>query len=62
MRIGFEDDRNFETILGLIEKHSVDLLSLHARTVKKLTEVRYIMSMFVALGKHSIVLYSPMET
>jgi tRNA-dihydrouridine synthase len=35
MRIGFEDDRNFESILKLIEKHQVDLLSLHARTVKE---------------------------
>lgn len=35
MRIGFEDDRNFETLLDLIEKHGVDLLSLHARTVKE---------------------------
>lgn len=35
MRIGFEDDRNFEAILKLIEKHQVDLLSLHARTVKE---------------------------
>ena len=35
MRIGFEDDRHFEAILKLIEKHRVDLLSLHARTVKE---------------------------
>jgi len=35
MRIGFEDDRNFEAILKLLEKHEVDLLSLHARTVKE---------------------------
>ncbi|MFP4259988.1 MAG: tRNA dihydrouridine synthase [Opitutales bacterium] len=43
MRIGFEDDRHFETILGLIEKHRVDLLSLHARTVKEAyrSEVHY---------------------
>ena len=43
MRIGFEDDRNFETILDLIEKHDVDLLSLHARTVKEAyrSEVHY---------------------
>ena len=43
MRIGFEDDRNFESILKLIEKHSVDLLSLHARTVKEAyrSEVHY---------------------
>jgi tRNA-dihydrouridine synthase len=43
MRIGFEDDRNFEAILDLIEKHQVDLLSLHARTVKEgyRSEVHY---------------------
>ncbi len=43
MRIGFEDDRNFETILDLLEKHRVDLLSLHARTVKEAyrSEVHY---------------------
>jgi len=43
MRIGFEDDRNFEAILDLIEKHKVDLLSLHARTVKEAyrSEVHY---------------------
>jgi tRNA-dihydrouridine synthase len=36
MRYGFEDDRNFETILALLVKHQVDLVSLHARTVKQL--------------------------
>lgn len=43
MRIGFEDDRNFEAILELIDKHRVDLLSLHARTVKEgyRSEVHY---------------------
>jgi tRNA-dihydrouridine synthase len=43
MRIGFEDDRYFETILELIDKHEVDLLSLHARTVKEAyrSEVHY---------------------
>jgi len=43
MRIGFEDDQNFEAILDLIEKHRVDLLSLHARTVKEAyrSEVHY---------------------
>ncbi|PXA02881.1 dihydrouridine synthase [Coraliomargarita sinensis] len=43
MRIGFEDDRNFDAILELIEKHDVDLLSLHARTVKEAyrSEVHY---------------------
>ncbi len=43
MRIGFEDTRHFETILGLIDKHRVDLLSLHGRTVKEMyrSEVHY---------------------
>ena len=43
MRIGFEDARHFETILGLINKHRVDLLSLHGRTVKEMyrSEVHY---------------------
>lgn len=35
MRIGFDSDEHFEAILDLIEKHNVDLLSLHARTVKE---------------------------
>ena len=43
MRIGFDDDAHFETILGLLQKHRVDLLSLHARTVKEAyrSEVHY---------------------
>lgn len=43
MRIGFDSDIHFETILDLIEKHQVDLLSLHARTVKEAyrSEVHY---------------------
>lgn len=36
MRIGFEDDRHFETILALLDKHRIDLLSLHARTVRQM--------------------------
>lgn len=36
MRIGFEDDRNFERILDLVNEHRVDLLSLHARTVREM--------------------------
>lgn len=36
MRIGFEDTGNFERLLDLVEKHRVDLLSLHARTVKEM--------------------------
>jgi tRNA-dihydrouridine synthase B len=34
MRVGFEDTANFDQILGLIDKHQIDLLSLHGRTVK----------------------------
>jgi tRNA-dihydrouridine synthase B len=43
MRIGFEDTANFERILDLINKHDVDLLSLHGRTVKEgyRSEVHY---------------------
>ena len=43
MRIGFDSDEHFEAILDLIEKHQVDLLSLHARTVKEAyrSEVHY---------------------
>jgi tRNA-dihydrouridine synthase B len=35
MRIGFEDTNNLDTILDLINRHSIDLLSLHGRTVKE---------------------------
>ena len=35
MRIGFEDTKNFESILNLINKHEIDLLSVHGRTVKE---------------------------
>jgi len=43
MRIGFEDTAHFERILDLINKHDVDLLSLHGRTVKEMyrSEVHY---------------------
>jgi len=43
MRIGFDSDEHFETILDLIIRHKVDLLSLHARTVKEAyrSEVHY---------------------
>lgn len=43
MRIGFEDDRHFETILESITRHRVDLLSLHGRTVKEMyrSDVHY---------------------
>ncbi len=35
MRIGFEDTAHFDRVLDLIEKHNIDLLSLHGRTVKE---------------------------
>jgi len=35
MRLGFDSTENYERILGLINKHSVDLLSVHGRTVKE---------------------------
>jgi tRNA-dihydrouridine synthase B len=35
MRIGFDSTDNFEKILGLIDKHAVDLLTVHGRTVKE---------------------------
>ncbi len=43
MRIGFEDTVHFERILDLINKHDVDLLSVHGRTVKEMyrSEVHY---------------------
>ncbi|MGH8018131.1 MAG: tRNA dihydrouridine synthase [Opitutaceae bacterium] len=42
-RIGFDDTAAFESLLDLIAKHRVDLLSLHGRTVKGLyrSEVQY---------------------
>jgi tRNA-dihydrouridine synthase B len=36
MRIGFEDTANFDPLLDLIERHHIDLLSLHGRTVKEM--------------------------
>lgn len=43
MRIGFQDTENFDSLLELIDKHQVDLLSLHGRTVKEMyrSEVHY---------------------
>ena len=35
MRIGFENTQNFEAILNLVNKHGIDLLSVHGRTVKE---------------------------
>lgn len=36
MRIGFEDTANFDRVLGLIDRHDIDLVSLHGRTVKEM--------------------------
>jgi tRNA-dihydrouridine synthase len=43
MRIGFETTENYDPILALIDKHSVNLLSVHGRTVKEgyRSEVHY---------------------
>ena len=43
MRIGFDDDANFEAILASVNRHRVDLLSVHGRTVKEMyrSEVHY---------------------
>ena len=35
MRIGFDSTDHYERILGLINKHAVDLLSVHGRSVKE---------------------------
>ncbi|AFY96353.1 tRNA dihydrouridine synthase [Chamaesiphon minutus] len=36
MRIGFEDTSQFDRVLDLIDRHDIDLLSLHGRTVKQM--------------------------
>lgn len=36
MRIGFENTDNFDALLDLINRHNIDLLSLHGRTVKEM--------------------------
>jgi len=43
MRIGFEDTAHFDTILGSVARHGVDLLSVHGRTVREgyRSEVHY---------------------
>ncbi|AFZ58513.1 tRNA-dihydrouridine synthase family protein [Anabaena cylindrica FACHB-243] len=43
MRVGFENTDNFYEILDIINRHSIDLLSLHGRTVKDMYhgEVKY---------------------
>jgi tRNA-dihydrouridine synthase B len=35
MRIGFDSTENYERVLDLINRHGVDLLSVHGRTVKE---------------------------
>ncbi len=43
MRVGFENTDNFYPILDTINRHNIDLLSLHGRTVKEMYhgEVKY---------------------
>ena len=43
MRVGFDNTDNFYSILDTINRHSIDLLSLHGRTVKDMYhgEVKY---------------------
>jgi tRNA-dihydrouridine synthase B len=43
MRIGFEDTSNFDRVLDSIDRHQIDMLSLHGRTVKEMYhgEVHY---------------------
>jgi tRNA-dihydrouridine synthase len=43
MRIGFDDTAHFETVLESVNRHNVDLLSIHGRTVKEMyrSEVHY---------------------
>jgi tRNA-dihydrouridine synthase B len=36
MRIGFEDSHLFDRLLDLIDRHDIDLVSLHGRTVKEM--------------------------
>ncbi len=36
MRIGFADSTQFDRLLDLIDKHDIDLLSLHGRTVQEM--------------------------
>lgn len=42
-RLGFEDDRVFDTLLPIFAKHSIDLLTVHGRTVAQMyrSEVDY---------------------
>ena len=36
MRVGFDDCANFERILELVNRHGIDLLTVHGRTVKEM--------------------------
>lgn len=53
MRIGFDSTAPYETVLQLIDKHAVDLLSVHGRTVKEgyRSEVHYD---FIATAARSV--------
>ncbi len=53
MRIGFDSTDHYERILGLINKHGVDLLSVHGRTVKEMyrSDVHYD---FIALAARTV--------
>jgi tRNA-dihydrouridine synthase B len=35
-RVGFESEREFDTLLPLFQKHAIDLLTVHGRTVKQM--------------------------
>lgn len=43
MRLGFDSPSSYERILGLVDRHSIDLLTVHGRTVKEMyrSEVHY---------------------
>jgi tRNA-dihydrouridine synthase B len=43
MRIGFEDDSNFDRILDLVNENKIDLLTVHGRTVREMyrSDVHY---------------------
>jgi tRNA-dihydrouridine synthase len=53
MRIGFDGTTNFERILELVNRHRVDLLSVHGRTVKEgyRSEVHYD---FIAVASRTV--------
>ncbi len=42
-RLGFEDPRGFDELLGIFARHTLDLVTVHARTVKEMyrSEVHY---------------------